>query len=591
MDNHNFAELNEFETEPNTPVEVATAATGEQEETAPEPEEVVTTRSLSEKGLPKMLILGGGVMVVLLMVGAVLSSTMRTLTTKDSEQEKPQVVENFSDPMVPGQSESTEDLKTKVALTSQERELADLNRQATRQITVTQSPASLTPKTKPVAKAASVQATAPVQAEVPPSASVAYNAPSPVEPYTPVLEEPEEFGEPLNLPDPEPVEPSYTPVASAPQPAVQQKQAPHEQEVNSMEDWVALSKMGSYGDASPRNTEAEVASANPSTTVSEVPETASEVALETATVASSESEYTPAATGTASVSPENTPATASDTNRVAADAPPTSASEVASEVPAQDSQLTPVSNSPAATPSTAASKLDAESEAILNEHPMAVVNVAAKAKGVLETTFIQAKGDAQTLQTTSTPSQFLVRLTSPLDSTDGSVALPVGSQIVAQVNSVYPNGFVKASGTTVITDEGGQLRQIPLPSGAVEIVEKDGNPLQAKSSANKGGARLGMDARTFALGAASKAASLLNRPNQSVVSNNGGYLISDQNPSPDVAAGLIEGGTTALLSQVRARNQKALQELDSQPEVMVLNPGKKVELIAVRPFTLPRSVQ
>jgi hypothetical protein len=227
-------------------------------------------------------------------------------------------------------------------------------------------------------------------------------------------------------------------------------------------------------------------------------------------------------------------------------------------------------------------KVKPEEEAsILAEQPQRSLLAATKAEGILTTPIVFDQGKVQ-------DDRFTIQLARPIKAEDGSIALPSGTQLIVQVNSIAETGLVKLQAVSAIVNQEGQQAEMSLPSDAIRIRGKDGKPLIAQNYGDKGKAIASMDAGTFALGALNKASELFTRSQSStVVSNNGGLITSTQNPKPNLLAGVLQGGSQALLDTIKQRNQQAIQAIAQQPNIRFLPAGSVVEVYVNRSLPLP----
>ena len=174
---------------------------------------------------------------------------------------------------------------------------------------------------------------------------------------------------------------------------------------------------------------------------------------------------------------------------------------------------------------------------------------------------------------------YVVRLKQPLKAVDGTVALPVGSQILTKINSISENGFMELETVKIMMRDNGKLAERNVPQDALMIRGKAGKPLIANQYPNKGSSIARMDAGLFALGGLGKAAELINRTESEVVTGeNGTVAVTNVNRNPDMAAGILEGGMRAVVPQISRRNQRAISQMSRKTNIWFLPPGKEVEV-------------
>lgn len=217
---------------------------------------------------------------------------------------------------------------------------------------------------------------------------------------------------------------------------------------------------------------------------------------------------------------------------------------------------------------------DAEEAPILHEQPRQSVKAGTRARAILATPFATDAAQNQTLV-----DHFTVILASPLIAADGAVALAAHTQLVTEVRALSLSGMVRLVAVAAIVEQNGQLTEIALPENAIQIRGAAGKPLIAKQLHNKGGEIARMDIGRFLFGAIEKGASLFNRPiSQSVVSGFGGLSSTTENRDPNLLAGVLEGGSEAILSDLDERNKRAIQAISQRPNTWFLPAGSDVEV-------------
>jgi Bacterial conjugation TrbI-like protein len=186
------------------------------------------------------------------------------------------------------------------------------------------------------------------------------------------------------------------------------------------------------------------------------------------------------------------------------------------------------------------------------------------------------QGDADNASGSSPDDEdrFIIQLTSSLKASDGSEALPVGTPLVVKVRSVSASGTLKLSAVAVIMEG----EEISLPPGTISIRASGGGPLTARNMQDRGAEIASSDAGVFALAGISKAASLFTRAQSTTTTSGFSSTTSTQNPPPDILAGILEGGTNAIVSQIQARNERAIQESLARPDIWMLAAGTSVQV-------------
>ena len=195
----------------------------------------------------------------------------------------------------------------------------------------------------------------------------------------------------------------------------------------------------------------------------------------------------------------------------------------------------------------------------------------------------QTKSDESNRRKTN----FVIRLTKPIQNRQGEQVIPAGSEIVGTVQDVNKSGYATVSGTRLVIDN----REYILPEGAVSISGEEGKPLIASRYKSKKGKIASRDARTFLLGSLAQIGRVLNEPeeNSSIISTGTGISTSStsvKRGERNILGAVLEGGFTPLTRQILSRNQAAIREMLDAEEVWYIRPGKNVQIIVNQSFEL-----
>ncbi|MBE9110328.1 hypothetical protein IQ273_12985 [Nodosilinea sp. LEGE 07298] len=202
----------------------------------------------------------------------------------------------------------------------------------------------------------------------------------------------------------------------------------------------------------------------------------------------------------------------------------------------------------------------------------------------------QSRGSLTTpviLDSTAEGNNLLVVLSEPLVDSQGQVAIPAGGELVVQVDTVSDNGLVQLSATQAIWNDQGQARELMLPQGVIQIRGQGGMPLQAEAHDDIGPGIAAMDAGQFALGSIRRASELYTQPNTRVETGSGSTVVTTENPAPNVLAGVLEGGTDAILDTITERNQRAIEELEQRPRIAYIEAGRPVQVFVNQSMQMP----
>jgi Bacterial conjugation TrbI-like protein len=181
--------------------------------------------------------------------------------------------------------------------------------------------------------------------------------------------------------------------------------------------------------------------------------------------------------------------------------------------------------------------------------------------------------------------RFAVELQSDILSTDNRIALPKGTILITEVDSVSKvNKLVKQSVVAIVyTDSSGRVQQQTIPKDTILIRGDNNKPLVAKSISDKGQAEAQQDILVGLLGAAGRAGEIFNslQSQSSTVVNNGGFnsqTITTQARRPNVLAAAVEGFFKPLSARLSQRADKANSEILSRPDVAIVPTGTTVSI-------------
>lgn len=179
----------------------------------------------------------------------------------------------------------------------------------------------------------------------------------------------------------------------------------------------------------------------------------------------------------------------------------------------------------------------------------------------------------------SAKNTFVVRVQEPLKGVDGSVAIPVGTELLTEISSLSEQGLVQLKVVKAIAKDSNGMTENSLPPNAIVIRGTQGRPLVAKQYPNRGSSIAGMDIGLFVLGGLGKAAELMNRTDSQVVSTSAGStVVTTNNPQRNMIAAALEGGMNTVVPQIAQRNQQAISEMMQRTNVWFLPAGTEVEI-------------
>lgn len=181
--------------------------------------------------------------------------------------------------------------------------------------------------------------------------------------------------------------------------------------------------------------------------------------------------------------------------------------------------------------------------------------------------------------------RFAVELQEDILSTDNRIALPKGTILITEVDSVSKaNKLVKQSVVAIVySDASGRIQQQTIPKDAILIRGENNKPLVAVGISDKGTAIAQQDILVGLLGAAGRAGEIFNslQSQSSTVISNGGFsnqTITTQASKPNIVAAAVEGFFKPMSQRLGQRADKANSEIMSRPDVAIVPAGTKVSI-------------
>ncbi|BAZ71029.1 hypothetical protein NIES4106_58260 (plasmid) [Fischerella sp. NIES-4106] len=196
------------------------------------------------------------------------------------------------------------------------------------------------------------------------------------------------------------------------------------------------------------------------------------------------------------------------------------------------------------------------------------VLVGSRASGVIETPIAWSSNSNNTEQ------RYLIRLTQPLKTSDGSVIVPVDSYIVAQITNANQREFVQLSAVSTVINENGRGLEKPIPKNTILILGKEGKALTGKA---KKGSTLTGDLTASILSGISNAAEVYNR-SDSEINISGNTTVVNSSERRNIGAGFAEGSFKEIVRRMQVSNQQTLPEMKSQPKVYLIEQGTSVQV-------------
>ncbi|MEG4408972.1 hypothetical protein [Microcoleus sp. MON2_D5] len=223
---------------------------------------------------------------------------------------------------------------------------------------------------------------------------------------------------------------------------------------------------------------------------------------------------------------------------------------------------------------------------ILNRTPQssstsqtAQVPLGTKANGIVSVPLLWDEGSGKQLY-----DKFAVTLTADVTATDGSIAFPAGTVVIVKANTVSKtNRMVQATAVALVySDRNGQIKQQPIPEGAILIAGEGGRPLIASGYFDPGSDIAGQDILTAVLSGVGRVGQVFAEPkvrsSSSISGRFGNSTTTVESRDPQIWSAVLDGFFSPLAKRMESRSDRATEELLNRPNVAVVNKGTPVSI-------------
>ena len=249
------------------------------------------------------------------------------------------------------------------------------------------------------------------------------------------------------------------------------------------------------------------------------------------------------------------------------------------------SYTSPVTSAPTPAPVTVASgpmsidqMRNSSSVPGLRDAPMATVLVGTRSSGHLTTDIIlSSDGSTNTNPNDPLSPKYLITLTSDILDTNGGIAIPSGTQVVAVVSNFSPNNGVVQLVAQAVLHEGNEYT---LPEGAILVQGEDGGFLTANAR-NAGGLRQAL--LPAVLEGVAAAGQALNEDASSIIAN-GSSSVTTTSSESNIPAAAVGGFADSLADTISRQSEQANQRALQRDEVWELDAGDQVTLVVNSTF-------
>ncbi len=175
----------------------------------------------------------------------------------------------------------------------------------------------------------------------------------------------------------------------------------------------------------------------------------------------------------------------------------------------------------------------------------------------------------------SSTAKFIIKLDEPIRDNTNQPAIPAGTQLVVTVKPAGTNiGFAELEVISVII----QGREFTPPVGMLTVRDEQNGLLVGEDYFRRNEQIASRDSMTVLTGALGRVGQVLTQPASTVSSVGLGSTTVVTNQSPNILGAVLDGGFSSLPATWSQRNQQALQEIASKPNVYQIPQGRSVRI-------------
>ncbi|OLT58463.1 hypothetical protein [Moorena bouillonii] len=210
-----------------------------------------------------------------------------------------------------------------------------------------------------------------------------------------------------------------------------------------------------------------------------------------------------------------------------------------------------------------------------------------EAAGELVTPIVWTKSNlSRNSQQPNLDERFVVSLSEPLVDEDNQVLLKAGSKIVFRCDMVDDSGLVNSDAIGLIIDD----QEYQLPPGVISLRGDKGNPMVANVWDRGSDDIARNDMIAFLFGSAAKVGEVLNQPERSQIITSSGFGSSQSSTftsrDRNLWGAVLEGGFKPLAQDIVERNASATRRLQNLPKLWYMGAGSSVQIFVNTPFEL-----
>ena len=179
-----------------------------------------------------------------------------------------------------------------------------------------------------------------------------------------------------------------------------------------------------------------------------------------------------------------------------------------------------------------------------------------------------------------------VTLISPLSS-NGAEVMPKGTELVVQIGDMSASGAVALDVVAMVLPGSGEVAEINIPTGALEILAAGGGYPVARAEQSSERQLQAIDRQQALLGAVGAAGDYLNRPQRETsVFGLGGSSTSREFGSGSLWGSLLSGAAKEMLRSRSNRLDAEADRLMERPTIWSIESGRRLQLFVTQEVAL-----
>lgn len=172
-----------------------------------------------------------------------------------------------------------------------------------------------------------------------------------------------------------------------------------------------------------------------------------------------------------------------------------------------------------------------------------------------------------------------ITLDEPLQTREGQIALPTGSNLIVEVAYVASNGLATLDAIAVsYINSQGKFVQQQIPDSTFIIHGENSEPLIAEAIGDNGGTSLSQDVLLGVLGAGERGFEVLNQPDQQTTVSSDDFVSTSTSNDASLVNGALEGAFSVTKERLEERSDTITSEAAARTKIYQIKPDTLVSI-------------